>query len=89
MRTYGTTSYDILRDCHSMDDLGIHFAGTLYEREVEHLIKNEWAMTSEDILWRRTKQGLYASDSDVEGLERFLMKAVPTDNRKTALHHSA
>ena len=72
-----------------MEDLGIHFAGTLYEREVEHLVKNEWAMTSEDILWRRTKQGLYASDSDIESLERYLMKTVTTETRKTALHHSA
>jgi len=89
VRTYGTTSYDILRNCTSMEDLGIHFAGTLYEREVEHLVKNEWAMTSEDILWRRTKQGLYASDSDIESLERYLMKTVTTETRKTALHHSA
>lgn len=89
VRTYGTTSYDILRDCHSMDDLGALFAGTLYEREVEYLVKNEWAMTSEDILWRRTKQGLYASESDVDALDRYLMKKVTPEIRKVALHHSA
>ncbi|MCP4065381.1 MAG: glycerol-3-phosphate dehydrogenase, partial [Gammaproteobacteria bacterium] len=89
VRTYGTTSYDILHNCHSMDDLGEHFAGTLYQREVEHLIKNEWAMTSEDILWRRTKQGLYSSDADVEALDRYLMKSACADTRKTSLHHSA
>ena len=72
VRTYGTTSRDILNNCASVDDLGKHFVGTLYEREVEHLVRNEWAMTTEDILWRRTKQGLYASDSDVAALDSYL-----------------
>ena len=89
VRTYGMTSYDILKDCGSMEDLGFHFAGTLYEREVLHLMKNEWALASEDILWRRTKQGLYATGSDVEVLDRFLMDTAIPETRKTALHHSA
>lgn len=72
VRTYGTTSRDILRGCTSVTDLGELFAGTLYEKEVQHLVENEWAMTSEDILWRRTKQGLYASASDVEALNAYL-----------------
>jgi len=72
VRTYGTTARDILNNCASVDDLGEHFAGTLYEKEVEHLINNEWAVTSEDILWRRTKQGLYASNSEVEALNSYL-----------------
>ncbi len=89
VRTYGTSSYEILRDCHAMEDLGKHFAGTLYEREVGYLVCNEWAMTSEDILWRRTKQGLYALESDVEALDRYLMKTVTPQTHRTALHHSA
>ena len=78
VRTYGTTSRDILHNCASVEDLGQLFVGTLYEKEVLHLIKNEWAVSSEDILWRRTKQGLYASDSEVEALDSFLQ------NRATA-----
>ncbi|MCK0164556.1 glycerol-3-phosphate dehydrogenase [Marinobacter sp. S6332] len=72
VRTYGTTSRDILQGCTSIADLGELFAGTLYEKEVQHLVENEWAMTSEDILWRRTKQGLYASASDVDALDTYL-----------------
>ena len=72
VRTYGMTSYDILRGCNAMKDLGTLFAGTLYEREVIHLIENEWAMTAEDILWRRTKQGLYTSDEQVRALENYI-----------------
>jgi glycerol-3-phosphate dehydrogenase len=75
VRTYGTTSRDILHGCTSVEDLGEHFAGTLYEKEVQHLVKNEWAMTAEDILWRRTKQGLYASDAQTKTLETYLSPA--------------
>ena len=89
VRTYGTTSYDILADCTTVDDLGQHFVDTLYEREVTHLVRNEWAMTTEDILWRRTKQGLYASDKEVEALDQFLMKSVVPITQNVALHHSA
>ncbi|QEW07573.1 glycerol-3-phosphate dehydrogenase [Nitrincola iocasae] len=72
VRTFGTCAYDILGDAQSVQDLGYHFTGTLYEREVEYLIQHEWAMTSEDILWRRTKQGLYASEDAVRELNSYL-----------------
>ena len=72
VRTYGTMSHDILRNCASIDDLGQHFLGTLYEKEVQHLLQHEWATSSDDILWRRTKQGLYASATEVEALDHYL-----------------
>ncbi|WP_298447742.1 glycerol-3-phosphate dehydrogenase [uncultured Marinobacter sp.] len=72
VRTYGTASRELLQGCTSMEELGQLFTGNLYEKEVQHLVKHEWAMTSEDILWRRTKQGLYASVSDVEALDAYL-----------------
>ena len=39
-------------------DLGRHFGADLYEAEVRYLIDQEWAVTAEDVLWRRTKRGL-------------------------------
>ncbi len=89
MRTYGTKAYDFLGDAKSIQDLGFRFAGTLYEREVEYLIKHEWAMTSEDILWRRTKQGLYATEDDVRELDRYLSAQATPQPQTVALHHSA
>jgi len=74
VRTYGTASRELLQGCTSMEELGQLFTGNLYEKEVQHLVKHEWAMTSEDILWRRTKQGLYASISEVEVLDAYLEK---------------
>jgi glycerol-3-phosphate dehydrogenase len=89
VRTYGTDSFKILGNTTSVQDLGYRFAGTLYEEEVRYLIKHEWAMTSEDILWRRTKQGLYATEDDVRELDRYLAAQAAPQPQTVALHHSA
>ena len=39
---------------------------------IEYLIKNEWAKTSEDILWRRTKLGLEFSESEIAKLDDWI-----------------
>ncbi len=44
----------------------------LYDYEAEFLINEEWAVTAEDILWRRTKLGLTWSEGDVTQLEKWL-----------------
>ena len=49
----------MLGSADSMEALGHHFGGPLYQVEVEYLINNEWARTAEDILWRRSKKGLH------------------------------
>lgn len=89
VRTYGTSAYDFLRGRNSIEDLGTLFTGTLFEAEVEYLARNEWAMTSDDILWRRTKQGLYASQQEIEALDRFLMNETSHLTLKADLHRSA
>ena len=82
VRTYGTCTRDILEGCQSLKDLGRQFTGTLYQGEVEYLIRNEWAMTAEDILWRRTKQGLYATPVEAACLEDFLSRYLQTENHQ-------
>ncbi len=64
VRSYGTLSVKVLDGCTSVDDLGQHFGATLYACEVRYLVEHEWALSAEDILWRRTKQGLYLQDSE-------------------------
>jgi glycerol-3-phosphate dehydrogenase len=39
---------------------------------VRHLIDNEWAMTADDILWRRTKLGLRLTEDERNCLEDWL-----------------
>jgi len=68
VRRYGTLAEGIAGDALCDDDLGRDLGGGLREREVSYLVKNEWARTAEDVLWRRTKAGLFASASDHERL---------------------
>ena len=58
-----------------IDDLGEHFGAGLHAVEVEHLVEHEWARTTYDILWRRTKRGLRMPDSDVKRLCEYLGNA--------------
>jgi len=74
IRTYGTMAARFLGDARTLADCGEHFGHGLTEAEVRHLIENEWAMTAEDILWRRTKLGLHLSADQQAALERFFQK---------------
>jgi glycerol-3-phosphate dehydrogenase len=71
-RLYGTRARSILGSATSLDDLGRHFGADLYEAEICYLMAHEWAMTAEDVLWRRTKRGLVVSREDAARLETFM-----------------
>jgi glycerol-3-phosphate dehydrogenase len=60
-RAYGTRVDRILGGARSMIDLGEHYGAGLTQAEVSYLLAHEWAMTVDDILWRRTKLGLHLS----------------------------
>ena len=67
-RAYGTRVEAIIGGAKSFADLGEHFGAGLTAAEVDYLTRHEWAMTDEDILWRRSKLGLHMSDAE---LSRF------------------
>ncbi len=73
---YGTRVHTLLQHCHSMADLGPDFGAGLHQREVEFLVDHEWARTSEDILWRRSKLGLNLSPAQVQVLHQFVQEKV-------------
>lgn len=76
VRCYGTLAGAIIGDASRPEDLGRFFGGTLYEAEVRWLIEKEWARTAEDVLWRRTKQGLLLTAGEAAGLEEYMAGAV-------------
>ncbi|MBV8534719.1 MAG: glycerol-3-phosphate dehydrogenase [Alphaproteobacteria bacterium] len=57
-RAYGTRMARVVGDARRVQDLGRNFGADLYEREVAYLKDQEWAMSAEDVLWRRSKLGL-------------------------------
>ena len=76
MRLYGSLSREILANAMTYRELGRFFGGNLYENEVRYLMEREWAMSVEDILWRRTKEGLNLTDGEVRTLSDFLKEIV-------------
>jgi glycerol-3-phosphate dehydrogenase len=57
-RRHGTGLDDLLENVKTTEDLGRFFGGHLYEAEVRYLMRDEWAVEPDDVLWRRTKEGL-------------------------------
>lgn len=70
-RAYGTRADRIFDGVRSAADLGESF-GRLSAREVDYLLKEEWAETPEDILWRRSKLGLHLSAAEQSALHAYL-----------------
>ncbi|MCL4066252.1 glycerol-3-phosphate dehydrogenase [Pseudomonas sp. GX19020] len=64
-RRYGSRMQDLIGAAGSVEGLGRHFGGDLYEAEVKYLVAKEWAMEAEDILWRRTKHKLHLSAEQI------------------------
>lgn len=63
-RAYGTRVETIIGGAKSFADLGEHYGAGLTAAEVDYLVRNEWAITDDDILWRRSKLGLHMSEAE-------------------------
>ncbi|MGD9912860.1 MAG: glycerol-3-phosphate dehydrogenase [Rhizobiaceae bacterium] len=75
VRLYGTRARTLLGAARSMPDLGRSFGADLYEAEVRYLMQHEWAVTAEDVLWRRTKRGLRLKPEEAAALDDFMRSA--------------
>ena len=75
--TSGTRVWCLLDGVNGEADLGEHLGGGLYAREVDYLCKHEWAQDAEDILWRRSKLGLFLSPSQQVRLGQYLQSEHP------------
>ncbi len=69
-RSYGSLCLRFLEGTSEEADLGEHFGAGLTAAEVDYLIDHEWAISIEDILWRRTKLGLRLTPRQVAALQR-------------------
>jgi glycerol-3-phosphate dehydrogenase len=77
-RAHGTRAAALLGDARSLADLGRSFGAGLTERELDWLVRTEWARTAEDVLWRRSKLGLSVQPEDVTALEQHLASRAPS-----------
>ncbi|MEP9348732.1 glycerol-3-phosphate dehydrogenase [Xanthobacter sp. KR7-225] len=69
---YGTRCFQILAGARSEAELGPWFGAGLSRCEVDHLMDREWAMSAQDILWRRSKLGLRLSPTEQAALAAYV-----------------
>ncbi|BAV51526.1 glycerol-3-phosphate dehydrogenase [Mesorhizobium sp. 113-1-2] len=70
-RLYGTRTRALVGAARSLDELGRCFGKDFFEREANYLFDREWAVTSADILERRTKHGLHLSAEERAAFEHW------------------
>ncbi|HYD70717.1 glycerol-3-phosphate dehydrogenase [Azospirillum sp.] len=72
VRAYGTRTRVVLGGARRREDLGRDFGATLTEAEVRYLMREEWAETADDVLWRRSKLGLRLKPEQVAALDAYM-----------------
>jgi glycerol-3-phosphate dehydrogenase len=78
IRLYGTCAFDFVGNAAARAHLGEDFGHGLTAAEVDHLVAREWAITAEDILWRRTKLGLHFTPEQTARLAAYLTERTPS-----------
>lgn len=73
-RAYGTDAYKLLDGINSKNSLGTYFGAQLYALEANWCIRHEWAESSDDILYRRTKHGIFMTDEQRSEFDTWLQK---------------
>jgi glycerol-3-phosphate dehydrogenase len=69
---YGTRAMKLLEGAKSRADLGEDFGGGMTRREVDYLVREEWARSAEDVHWLHSKTGLRATPADHARLRQYL-----------------
>ena len=68
----GTHAWTIMKGALDVEDMGQDFGGTLSQREIEYLMKYEWAECAEDVVWRRSKLGIRLSEMEVSVIDHWM-----------------
>lgn len=71
-RAYGMRMVEMMGDATTKEAMGAWFGDSLSQREVDYLMREEWAMEADDILWRRSKLGLSLSKDDQQKLAEYM-----------------
>lgn len=75
IRAYGTNAAVMLGDAKAQADLGADFGASLTARELDWLMDQEFAMTAEDVVWRRSKLGLRLKPQQIAAIDDYMKSA--------------
>lgn len=73
-RAYGSRIDRVLGNSTCQADLGVEVAPGLFAAELFYLRREEWALTAEDVLWRRTKLGLHYSATQRQQVADYMLQ---------------
>lgn len=74
--SYGRRMTMFLGDATNIHQLGMNYGYGLTDAEIDYLRHEEWALTAEDILWRRTKLGLHLPPEAAGAIGRRLLEGL-------------
>jgi len=74
-RAYGARVFPLLDAATTLADLGEDFGCGFTRAELDHLMREEWARTAEDVLWRRGKLGLHMTPAQRAGVAAAMGEA--------------
>jgi glycerol-3-phosphate dehydrogenase len=73
-RAYGTRAGRLVGGARSLQELGEEVLPGLHAREIDYLRREEWAVTAEDILYRRSKLALHLPAGSAARLDEWLAR---------------
>jgi len=73
-KSYGLMCLGFLSNKTSTASLGVNFGADLYQSEIDYLIEHEWATCANDVLWRRTKLGLFLTTEQIMQVEFYIQE---------------
>ena len=71
-RAYGSRIDGVIGAATALTGLGAEVAPGLHEAELHFLMRDEWAVDAQDILWRRSKLGLHYTEPQCQQVAQWL-----------------
>ncbi len=69
---FGTLAWALLSNISCKDDMGQVFGEGVFQAEIDYLMHYEFSRKAEDVLWRRTKLGLYLNIEEQEKIAAYM-----------------
>ena len=84
-RAYGARIAQVIGDAGSLAAMGAQVAPGVHERELRYLQEQEWALTGDDVLWRRSKLGLHLPREACAEVARWMTQNAPARGKETPI----
>lgn len=69
---YGSRAKILIDGIDYQSQMGIMFAQGVYQCEIDYLVKYEYVFDVEDILWRRTKLGIWLTNEEQQAIAEYI-----------------